>query len=165
MNWFISKQVRSGSIHRNSVSPHPPCKILLQPLSGHQPGRCQDSTWHNHEACVCPLSMDQPLGSWQERIRWAGSSTGSRATCPYRGVVGRERRRDAHRGVGGHTIFKQEPQNNQWLLEWSLWIIERRPMTDEKKLADIYMICRFCRDSKIRRFTELKKVHSIHKTG
>ena len=42
------------------------------------------STWRNHEACGRPLGMVQPLGSREDRIRLAGSSLGSRATCPQR---------------------------------------------------------------------------------
>ena len=38
----------------------------------------------NQEACGRPLDMDQPLGSRLERIRWAGSFAGSRATCQWR---------------------------------------------------------------------------------
>ena len=37
-----------------------------------------------YEACERPLGMVQPLGSREERIRWVGSSAGSRATSPQR---------------------------------------------------------------------------------
>ena len=43
-----------------------------------------DSTWRNHEACGRTFGIVQPLGSRQEKIRWAGSSAASRATCPWR---------------------------------------------------------------------------------
>ena len=65
--------------------------VLRRPPSGHRPGRRQ--TRHARilqiglhltqpEAYGRPLGMVQPLGSREERIRWAGYSAGSRATCP-----------------------------------------------------------------------------------
>ena len=78
-----SDQVRYGGIRRSSASPHPLATVLLPPPSGHRPGRRQACHAHILEIglhLTQPWSLWTPLGSRQERIRWVGSSAGSRAT-------------------------------------------------------------------------------------
>ena len=77
----LKQRVTECTFHqysRDSVFPSPrqmpgPSQIYL---------RCR-STCCNHEACDCPVSLLHSQGSFAERIWWAGSASGNRATCQY----------------------------------------------------------------------------------
>ena len=83
-------QVRYGGIRWIADASRPPCDGTISasvwPSPRQTPGLpCPyplDRT--PPEACGRALGMVQPPGSRKERIQWAGFSTGSRATCPWR---------------------------------------------------------------------------------
>ena len=87
--YFISGQVRCGTIRRSSASARPSCdgttSVAAWTTPTHATGPSHiyppiTSFWGYHEACPWHFGMEQRLGPRQYSIRWVGNSWRSRVT-------------------------------------------------------------------------------------